>query len=478
MAVSQAIQEQVLKEAYSVTPNYDIDYNDSRFGKVESDKNQALTELEQTYAGMIGSTDQYFDAQIQASKDWADKQTQLQQDRTDFTIEQIEQQKEQANKDYLKEQSASYVDWQKQSNKYGVNAEQMASAGLTNTGYSESSQVSMYNTYQNRVATAREVFNQAILNYNNSIKDAQLQNNAALAEIAYNALQKQLELSLQGFQYKNQLILEQANKKTELENIYYNRYQDVLEQINRENELKEDIRQYNETMAWNTEQAELDRQFQAQQAEIERQYKSYEAELERNFEEAQAALNRQFQEEQAELERKHDKEMLAAETKAAKEKLERQHELEMQQLAKEQEYKMAQLAKQQQYELAQMDKELANEKALLSYQNSLKSTSVGTVSGSSGSKSTSGSSGKVTGASKAAANGVIGFNGFKGTTYDEAVKYLKSKGINASGVLSASEWSRRKSSYSMSGIGNAAVKNYSSYAAYLQDYVNYAVSNK
>ena len=30
------------------TPNYEIDYDDARFGKIESDKNQALTELEQT----------------------------------------------------------------------------------------------------------------------------------------------------------------------------------------------------------------------------------------------------------------------------------------------------------------------------------------------------------------------------------------------------------------------------------------------
>ena len=352
------------------TPNYDIDYNDERFGKVESDREQALTELEQTYGGMIGNADQYYDAQIQASKDWADKQSQLQQDRTDFAIEQIEQQKDKAHKDYLKEQSGAYVDWRKQSNQYGVNAEQMAAAGLANTGFSESSQVSMYNTYQNRVATARESFNNAVLNYNNSIKDAQLQNNAALAEIAYQALRQQLELSLAGFQYKNQLILEQANKKTELDNMYYNRYLDVLEQINTENAMKEDIRQYNESMKWQTKQAELDRTFKEQQAALDRQ-----------FEEQQAVLDRQFKTEQAELERKHDKEMLAAETKAAKEKLQAQHQYEMAQLKKEQEYKMAQL-----------DKQLANEKSLLNYQNMLSKQSYGSVGGSSGSvKRTSGS---------------------------------------------------------------------------------------
>ena len=165
--------------------NYDVNYDDERFTQVETDKNAALSELENTYAGMIGESDKYYQAQIDASKQWADTQSQLQQEQTDFNIEQIEQQKAQANKDYTKEQSGAYVDWQKQSNQYGLNAEQMASAGMTNTGFSESSQVSMYNTYQNRVATARESYNTAVLNYNNAIKDARIQNNAALAQIAY-----------------------------------------------------------------------------------------------------------------------------------------------------------------------------------------------------------------------------------------------------------------------------------------------------
>jgi hypothetical protein len=368
MAISQSIQEKMLEEAYSVTPNYDIDYNDPRFGKVESEKNQALTQLEQTYGGMIGNSDKYYQDQIDALDRWEDKQTQLQQEQTDFTIQQIEQQKDKAHKDYLKEQSASFVDWQKQSNQYGTNAEQMASAGLTNTGFAESSQVSMYNTYQNRVATARASYDNAVLNYNNSIKEAQLANSAALAEIAFTTLQKQLELSLAGFQYKNQLIIEQANKKTELDNMYWNRYQDVLQQINTENAMKEDIRQYNETMKWQTEQAQLDRDFNATQAELDRQHDQAMAELENKYQVARDEANRTFQAAQAELERKHDKEMLEAETKAAKEKLEQQHKLEMEQLKKEQEYK-----------LAQLDKQLANEKALVKYEADLAKQSLGKI---------------------------------------------------------------------------------------------------
>jgi hypothetical protein len=83
------------------------------------------------------------------------------------------------------------------------------------------------------------------MNFDNSITEARLQNNSVLAEIAYEAQQKQLELTLQGFQYKNQLLLEQANKKLQIESEYYQRYQDVLAQINHENSLAEQIRQFN-----------------------------------------------------------------------------------------------------------------------------------------------------------------------------------------------------------------------------------------
>lgn len=481
MAVSEEIQRKVLAEATSATPNYKVDYNNERFGKVESDKNQALSELEQTYAGMIGQVDDYFGAQQNANQEWADKQAQIQQDRTDFAIEQIEQQKDKAQKDYLREQSGAYVDWRKQSNQYGAEAEKMASAGLDRTGFAESSQVSMYNTYQNRVATARESYNNAVLNYNNAIKDAMLQNNAALAEIAYQALQKQLELSLEGFQYKNQLIMEQSNKKIELENMYYNRYQDVLEQINKENamaeevrqyneSMAEEIRQYNETMAWNTEQKELDREHSATQAQLDRDFKAQEAELDRAFQKSEAEIQRKYQTAQAELNRKHEKEVLAVKNQYEKERLAQQHANDM-----------AKLAQQQKYELEQLNKQLANEKAVLSYKASLEKQSVGSVvkSSSGGSSSKSLPKNSYSGTAMVNQHGAAKKVGsFTGSTYDQAVAYLKNKGINSAGVMTASEWSRRKSSYSMSGIGNAAVKNYSSYAAYLRDYVNYTASNK
>lgn len=233
-----------------------VNYNDKRFTTVEKDKSAALKESDKTYDSIINNSDKYYQQQIDAANQWGETQKQLQQEQTDFAIDKIEQQKDQAHKDYLKEQTGAYVDWQRQSNQYGSNAEKQASSGLAHTGYSESSQVSMYNAYQNRVATARESYSRAVLNYDNAIKDARLQNNSALAEIAYQTLQKSLELSLQGFQYKNQLVLDKAKAKRDIDNTYYSRYQDVLSQINHEISTAEQVRQYNESLALQREQFE------------------------------------------------------------------------------------------------------------------------------------------------------------------------------------------------------------------------------
>ena len=235
---------------------YEINYEDQKFKDVESDKKQALSELENTYGGMIDKSEEFYKEQVDATTEWEKKQTELQNQQTEFAISEIEQKKDQAKKDYTKEQSGAYVDWQKQSNEFGAEAEQRAAQGMANTGFSESSQVAMYTNYQNRVVAARETFSRIVQDFDNDITQARLQNNAALAEIAYNALQKRLELNLQGFQYQNQLLLEQTNKKTELEQIYRERWQDVLDQMNTENALSEEIRQYNESMAFEREQFE------------------------------------------------------------------------------------------------------------------------------------------------------------------------------------------------------------------------------
>lgn len=243
-----------------------VNYDDKRFTEVKNQEATAVRETEGKYDNMINESDKHYQEMIDASKDYADKQSEIQQAQTDFAIEKTEQAKEKAEKDYTKEQKGAYADYQKATGQYGANAEKLASQGLNQAGYTESVRTNLFNTYQNRYMSARESYNQAILNYDNAIKEAQLANNAALAQIAYQALQQQLELSLQSFQYKNQLILQKLEAVNEQKDRYYQRYQDVLQQINTENALAEQIRQYNESLAEEKRQYNATLAFQKQQA--------------------------------------------------------------------------------------------------------------------------------------------------------------------------------------------------------------------
>lgn len=217
---------------------YSVNYEDERFQEVKTEQAQQESQVNQTYDNILNNSDQYYQNQIDATKQYADKQTELQQAQTDFAIQQIEQQKDKAQQDYTKEQKGAYVDYMKQTKS---NAQNMANSGLSNTGYSESSIVSMYNQYQNRVGTAKESLNNTIMNYNNSITQAVLANNEKLAEIAFNALQTQNQLNQQAFEYKNTIILQKEQALQDLNNTYYARYQDVLGQINNEIELQMEL---------------------------------------------------------------------------------------------------------------------------------------------------------------------------------------------------------------------------------------------
>lgn len=414
--------------------DYTVNYEDERFQQVEDQHQERVDDLEQTYAGIIGGAENIYQPQIDALEEWGDKQAQLQQERTDLTIQEIEQQKAQARQDYQKEQSGAYVDWRKQSNQYGTEAEKMASSGLMGTGYSESSQVSMYNTYQNRVAQARESYDRVIMNYNNSINEAKLQNNSALAEIAFNTLTQQLELITQGTMYKNELILQLADKKLQLEQMRDNNWYKVLDQINTENAMAQDDRQFYEGLEFEAEQNKLKMEFEAQQAELDRQFK-----------EAQEALNRQ-----------HDFKLLEAKTEAERKLAEEEHKRAMAKLAQQHKNDLAVLEKQ--YEISQRGKTAT--------------ISNNTTYSNKGSKSSALSNGNV---SVQAHKNMAKYKTFTGSTYSEAVAYLKSIGWNrASGIMTMNEWSRRKNA----GSTAAEVKNNPTYEAYLKDYCKYAASEK
>ena len=260
----------------STNTNY-VDPKDERLVDAEKQGEDILNDYKSDMNSAISSNNKTMEdaldeiGEMGADGKWTegsatDKLMDAQNAQTEFAIDEIERQKEQAEKDYTKEQTGAYVDWQKQSNQYGANAEQMAAQGMQNTGYSESSKVSMYNQYQARITAARESFVRISQDYDNAMTNARLQNNSALAQIAADAMKQRLEIMLQFSMQNTELLTTMAQGKANLRQQNFANYMSVYNQLFAESQHTENIRQYNESLAENK------RQFNASLAETARQH--------------------------------------------------------------------------------------------------------------------------------------------------------------------------------------------------------------
>ena len=237
-----------------------VNYDDDRFQQVEDEKQEQLNQYNQTYDNLIAEREDLTNQQQGLVDQWQQTQNENLDKQFQFQQDLINQQKAETEKAYEKEAKSAYTDYQKEVDRYGVSREQQVASGLGNTGYSESSKVSMYNTYQNRLATAKQSMDKAYLEFDNAIREAQLTNDVTKAENALTALQQKLQISLEAFNYKDTATQNKLNWQQQINSDYYNRYQNVLNQINYENEQAEAIRQYNEQMKFQQEQLEYQKE--------------------------------------------------------------------------------------------------------------------------------------------------------------------------------------------------------------------------
>ena len=250
---------------------YNVNYDDERFKKVENEKQSELDKYNQTYDNLINERNNFTNQQQQLVDQWENTQKDIANQNLQYQKDLIEQQRNKAEKEYQNEAKASYIDYQKEVDKYGVSRENVTANGLSNSGYAESSKVDMYNTYQNRLATARKSLEDAGIEFDNAIREAQMSNNETLAQNALTALQNKLNIALEGFNYKTEQENNKLNWNNTINNNYYNRYKDVESQINYENETAEKIRQYNENMAYQKKQQELEQQRWEQEMAYQRE---------------------------------------------------------------------------------------------------------------------------------------------------------------------------------------------------------------
>lgn len=211
--------------------------------KVESDRTGALGENKEIYygtdgnGGLIGDTTAAYDkagSQFVIDPDdgfesASEMQIANQNASYQQTVNEIGQAKEQAQKDYTKEQTGSYVDYMKGVDAFGANAEQMAAMGLSRSGYNENSQVQAYVAYQNRVAVARESFNKIMLEYSNQMERARIANDSAIAQIYANSAQQLAALEIEKVAAVGQLVGQYQSAGNQINTRYDNLWKDTFD---------------------------------------------------------------------------------------------------------------------------------------------------------------------------------------------------------------------------------------------------------
>ncbi len=149
------------------------------------------------------------------------QQNEIVNKQTQMNVDSLARQKEKIDKEVTQQNRALYQDYKKNVNPFGTQAENLASQGLGNSGYAETTMSRMYNTYQNNIT--------ATLNNARILKndvDFQIQQARQSGDITL--AQNALEL----YKQKMQLLSEEYDLRNNREQFLYQKAQDALAQAN------------------------------------------------------------------------------------------------------------------------------------------------------------------------------------------------------------------------------------------------------
>lgn len=146
---------------------------------------------------------QYLEQQQKLNDQIVDTGLQKTQAQVDFQKQQLEQ-------DTQKNAKALYTNYQKEQNQYGANAEAIASQGLANSGYSESSRVNLYNNYQNNVTTLMNDMTRQKAEFDLQMNQAYLDADIQKAQNMANMFQQKMEMAMNTYQLRYGLYRDQV----------------------------------------------------------------------------------------------------------------------------------------------------------------------------------------------------------------------------------------------------------------------------
>ena len=228
---------------------------DERLTNIEAQKQAQLQKSDALYNNILNDIGNLYQQQQNYANQYETTQNNALDKQLEFNTNLIEQQKQVARENAHTEQNKARNEYNAFINPYGNQAERLASQGLANSGVSETAALGGYNAYQNRVATANKVMQDAITQYDNDINQARLNNDVAKAQNALEKLKMQLSYSESYYNKKADTMQNQFNTGRNIDTDYYNRYQTEYNNIQNEKARQEAIRQ------WETEMAEKQRQY-------------------------------------------------------------------------------------------------------------------------------------------------------------------------------------------------------------------------
>ena len=136
-------------------------------------------------------------------------------------VDQMNRNKAEIDENTAKTNSGLYTEYKKASNPYGANAEQLWSQGLGKSGYAESTQTNLYNTYQKNITDTLNTAQKLKSDFDFAIQQARQNRDLQSAQFALELYKQKMNLATQEYDLRNNKEEQLYNRSIDERNFNY-----------------------------------------------------------------------------------------------------------------------------------------------------------------------------------------------------------------------------------------------------------------
>jgi len=236
----------------------------NRVNNVYNEREKALAENNSLYEGLINNASEVRDAQNRYLAQQEAYQNQQADVNLERTKQQIDKQKEEAQKAKDVEGRKALNTYMAYTNPYSSTATDNLNRGLANSGVSATEKLGALTSLNDRMARANTALNDAITNYNLQFDQAKQDRDLQQGQNALNKLALELQNAQDYYNNVSSLKQQQLSNSQNIKNAYMDQYNTVYSQILKEQQQAEAARQW---------QAEYN--LSKQKFNYEKQYNNY-----------------------------------------------------------------------------------------------------------------------------------------------------------------------------------------------------------